>query len=1796
MKTCKKLLAVLLSLMMIASVVIIPASAEDTATADNYVSLLDFSGIRAGIFSEGDATAFPAGIADQGVVRATYNGIGVSGSNGTKYSGKQEIVKLEDGSKGWKINYNVQTSGNADMHAHKNIFVVKFAVPSEYVPYIQGVKAEIVNGATGRLITRLGVKGSSGYGKSARYHDYEGVGTVEGTDVTIEHALSELNKQTDAWGHFNGNTTYSGTWATGDDITELYLYMTDASGVEGGTGYAIIKDIAVNLTIPVEDIPVTQEVSLWDLSDKALGELDSYPLNTSEFIADNRYAQYDGTKEVVENAEGKKVLKLDLNSASFKTACSPSDRIVEGNFEPVYSIKVNVPTDYVQYVQSIKIKFNKQSAMHIAYNFGLTDGTNYSKRNDNGVTMGTAVTGEQVISYTPAQLAKVNAYSAGSWSSYANATKWDNSFTDLFLWLSAIVPEGTEDAGYITIEDISITLTAAQSVIDAFPISKEYSIFDLSDSYVGATSTGDSSALPEGVTNGGIARWNCGNGVSSYHTGTQEVVDVNGKKALKVYFDVAGKQNGDLYGSTGVYAIKVAIPAAYAPYVSGIKANVTAATVGNLAYRFGVVGSSTYGPTHNGISTVATGNTKDIAKSVSDLKSYGGWAAFNNGSSSTYWVDNGVTMTHLYLILNDTQAVDGGTGYAIINDITVTLSASASEYSNMAISKKVSLWDLSANELGTPTDAIKYPDGVTQSSYTGATQIVNGTYVNQKALRLDLANTTFANDNSANDGRINENYYSPVYKVQLNIIPSTYIPYIDSITLKVNKQSESNVRYSFGYTDGTNYSKFGEGANFTFGATTTGYKAVTYAPSDLYICGNWQAGAYSDPRTSGTKWSDDWAAIYLWVTADVGATGYIDIEDISYTLTASAAELAEADAKYETVKGFVTGFENSMGTATEFAISGEKAYVYSNTGWTQSKGISLNTNVFLAEAKGFSFWIYNDGDADTSLRMNFSTNGNNYVVGFTAPAKTRKKFYVDFNKVSRRTSGDNWWGNTTSASLTAEDIAAITSVSFADTSKKGNSLYFDDFYLFFEERVASTTSDVAISADNVAGATITEDGKIMIPASASTQTVTVTIPEGTLVNTSAINTVFTSNASTAASLWLYTNVTLDNGDTGYVKRGSKNACMSIAAGTADAPVATTATMNYYGSGESGKVFKFSGSYYLGQDRWYGGATNAPTASEKCTITTLYYKIEAFGTPAEEGAEVTEYITLDAINLFEEGVVISSATTGNGTGTVAIEDTKVFTGEEAAFVVTPAAGSYAKSVTVVGSDGNTVAISNGNAENLGSYYVFTAPAANVTITAEFAVIDGTMPYEYGYNGEDLDFNFTIPFVNNLVYNESTMSFQNLGDFGVIVTSAEALAKYGYTSDDLTAEFVAELKESGHHLGDYIYAVDSSNVVYSANSPEFADFTINIDDVSANARRNSTLVMVNYADFTDEGAGSVVNVVEDIVDYVVYGDMLQTEFSATNGINYQADFEADLSVWEDIAAQGFDHIRLPLKLSDSIDENNTLIEEDMVVIDTAIENALKAGFSVVVDLHSLGSLSANYAGTVNKYYDVWNQLAERYARLPESVAFQIVNEPTTDYDPTETDDEGNIKYPDPMTNAELMEMQEKIVKNIRAVEGNENRYVVIGTDNNGGWNLGTFTESILALENIIVDIHYYSPMKFTHSGSENWDNIAGNGYEAGYDDYSEADFEGAMSKYAEFAATHGVTVWVGEWGCYQPDYTAKVAYYAEFAAAADKYGVPWSLWEYGGGFSPYNKTTGVWDQELMDAMFSFDGVNDSATETA
>ncbi len=277
------------------------------------------------------------------------------------------------------------------------------------------------------------------------------------------------------------------------------------------------------------------------------------------------------------------------------------------------------------------------------------------------------------------------------------------------------------------------------------------------------------------------------------------------------------------------------------------------------------------------------------------------------------------------------------------------------------------------------------------------------------------------------------------------------------------------------------------------------------------------------------------------------------------------------------------------------------------------------------------------------------------------------------------------------------------------------------------------------------------------------------------------------------------------------------------------------------------------------------------------------------------------------------------------------------------------------------------------------------------------------------------------------------------------------------------------------------------------------------------------------------------------------------------------------FEEIAAAGFDHVRVPIRWSAHALDNApyTIDAEFFVRIDWVLEQALANDLVAIVDLHHYDELmdNANQSdmnGHRERFLVLWRQIAERYAEQPPTVFFEIANEPRN-----------------PMMAGTWQALWTDALAVIR--ESNPARSVIVGPVD---WYSIDRLPSLEMPddENLIASFHYYSPFEFTHQGAE-WvdDSSRWLGWTWTATDAEQRAIRADFDRAAAWAEREGVSLYLGEFGAYSTAEMDDRALWTEFVRSeAEARNMAWAYWEFGAGFGVYDRDAGAWREPLLRAL--------------
>ena len=308
------------------------------------------------------------------------------------------------------------------------------------------------------------------------------------------------------------------------------------------------------------------------------------------------------------------------------------------------------------------------------------------------------------------------------------------------------------------------------------------------------------------------------------------------------------------------------------------------------------------------------------------------------------------------------------------------------------------------------------------------------------------------------------------------------------------------------------------------------------------------------------------------------------------------------------------------------------------------------------------------------------------------------------------------------------------------------------------------------------------------------------------------------------------------------------------------------------------------------------------------------------------------------------------------------------------------------------------------------------------------------------------------------------------------------------------------------------------------------------------------------------------------------------------------EADFSR---LHAAGFDHVRLPVRFSAHASTSPPYaIDEDLLGrVDWAVAHALANDLAIIVDMHYYDELCEEPDAQAARFAGMWAQIAQRYRTAPESVCFELLNEPHGAL----TADKWNA----------ILQAALTVVR-----ASNPARTVIVeGVD----WASAKSLRDTLRVPDdpaIVASFHMYQPMLFTHQGAawmgpefrtegvrfpgppsvpiapvdaarsvawvRNWFERY-NHAPADTNPSGPVTIAEQLDMAQAFANSRRVPVYMGEFGAIDhADLASRVTWIRATRMEAERRGFGWAYWDDGGGFKAYDRQRAAWVPELLAAL--------------
>lgn len=264
---------------------------------------------------------------------------------------------------------------------------------------------------------------------------------------------------------------------------------------------------------------------------------------------------------------------------------------------------------------------------------------------------------------------------------------------------------------------------------------------------------------------------------------------------------------------------------------------------------------------------------------------------------------------------------------------------------------------------------------------------------------------------------------------------------------------------------------------------------------------------------------------------------------------------------------------------------------------------------------------------------------------------------------------------------------------------------------------------------------------------------------------------------------------------------------------------------------------------------------------------------------------------------------------------------------------------------------------------------------------------------------------------------------------------------------------------------------------------------------------------------------------------------------------------------VKAAGFNAVRIPVTWYQHIDSKGNIDSDWLKRVNEVVDYVISQDMYCVVNVHhdagSAGWLEAStesYSANAEKFAGLWKNIAERFKDYGEKLIFEAYNEIL---DANDSWTETNVSSAYDAAN----EFNQLFVDTVRSTGGNNAERNLMVETYSASCSAKTLNGFVLpndsAKNHLIVQVHNYDPMTFTHSDeavtwtetTDTWGTNAEKSY-----------LDSVMTSLESFSKKIGAPVVVGEFGAAFKDNDTVRAEYAEyFVGSAYNHGIKCFWWD-------------------------------------
>lgn len=267
---------------------------------------------------------------------------------------------------------------------------------------------------------------------------------------------------------------------------------------------------------------------------------------------------------------------------------------------------------------------------------------------------------------------------------------------------------------------------------------------------------------------------------------------------------------------------------------------------------------------------------------------------------------------------------------------------------------------------------------------------------------------------------------------------------------------------------------------------------------------------------------------------------------------------------------------------------------------------------------------------------------------------------------------------------------------------------------------------------------------------------------------------------------------------------------------------------------------------------------------------------------------------------------------------------------------------------------------------------------------------------------------------------------------------------------------------------------------------------------------------------------------------------------------------------IRQAGLGTVRVVLFTFPHLDQDNRLDPAWLEKLDQVLAWGRNNDLQVILDVHDFNDCVKDVPVCEGKLVQVWTQLGERYAAQPDSVVFELLNEPHGALDAR-------------AWNALLAKLLQVVRKT------NPTRNVVVGPTR---WNNLEELDTLRLPEDdrhLVVTFHYYEPFAFTHQGASWVEPQFSEKTGVRLTPEQVAKIESDFDKVEAWSRRHGRPILLGEYGAYdKAPMEDRVLWTRTVARAAEKRGFAHLYWQFSSDFVLYDFQREDWVEPLLHAV--------------